>query len=61
MVQGLNLTGSKVFRTQPHQPWDPPGLLCSGYWVSVLGVKQPGHRIDHPFPSNIEVKERVEI
>jgi len=28
---------------------------------SLLGVKQPGHDIDHPSPSSAKVKERVEL
>jgi len=28
---------------------------------SFLGVKRPGHAIDHPPPSGTEVKERVEL
>jgi len=28
---------------------------------SFLGVKQPGHGVDHPPPSKAEVKERVEL
>jgi len=28
---------------------------------SFLGVKQPGHGADHPSPSSVEVKERVEL
>jgi hypothetical protein len=26
-----------------------------------LGVKQPGHRVNYPFPSSTEVKEKVEL
>ena len=28
---------------------------------SFLGVKRPGRGVDHPLPSNAEVKERVEL
>jgi hypothetical protein len=28
---------------------------------SFLGVKRPGHGVDHPPPSRAEVKERVEL
>ena len=31
MVQGLNLSGGKIFRTSPDRPWGPPGLLHNGY------------------------------
>jgi hypothetical protein len=33
----------------------------SGYRVSFLGVKRPGRGVNHPPPSNAEVKERVEL
>jgi hypothetical protein len=29
------------------------------YWTSFPGVKGPGHCIEHPPPSNAEVKERI--
>jgi hypothetical protein len=25
--------GGEIFRTHPDQPWGPPSLLYSGYWV----------------------------
>jgi len=28
---------------------------------SFLGVKQPGCGINHPLPSNVKVKERIEL
>jgi len=28
---------------------------------SFLGVKRPGHGVDHPPPSGAKVKERVEL
>jgi len=28
---------------------------------SFLGIKWPGHGVDHPHPSSAEVKERVEL
>jgi hypothetical protein len=28
---------------------------------SFLGVKRPGHGVDHPPPSSAKVKERVEL
>jgi len=34
-----------------------PNLLYSGYQVSFLGVKRPGHDIDHPLPTSAEAKE----
>jgi hypothetical protein len=38
----------EIFCTHPDQPWGPLSLLYTGYWVSVLGVKWPGHGIDPP-------------
>ena len=59
-VRGSNPGGGQLLCTCPDQPWGPPSLLYNGYWV-LPGVKQPGHGIDHPFPSSTEVKERVEL
>jgi len=49
--------------------WDTP--IQTGPWVhpashamgtgSFPGLKRPGRRIDHPPPSTIEVKARVEL
>ena len=36
-------------------------LLYNGYLVSFPGVKRPGRGVDHPPPSSIKVKERVEL
>jgi hypothetical protein len=40
---------------------DPPRLLYK--WVLGLfpGVERPGRGVDHPLPSNAEVKERAEL
>jgi hypothetical protein len=35
------------YSTHPDQPWGPPSLLYSGYWVSFPGVKRPGRGVDH--------------
>jgi hypothetical protein len=51
---------SRWGRDFPH----PPRLvLVSIQWVSGLswGVMRPGCGVDHPLPTNIEVKERVEV
>jgi hypothetical protein len=42
-------------------PGGPPSLLYNGYRVSFPGVKRPGRGVDHPPPSNAEVKQRVEL
>ena len=49
--------GGETFRTRP----DRPSLLYNGYRVSFPVVKRPGRGINHPAPSNAEVKERVEL
>jgi len=33
----------------------------NGYWVSSPGVKRPGHGVDHPPASGVEVKETVQL
>jgi hypothetical protein len=58
---GSNPGGGEIFCTCPDQLWGPPNFLYNGYWVSVPGVKQPGHGIDYPPPSSVEVKENVEL
>jgi len=32
------------FSKSPHRLWGLPNLLLSGYWGSLLVVKQPGHK-----------------
>jgi hypothetical protein len=59
-VQGLNPGGGEIFRTHTDRPWGPPSQLYSGYWV-LPRVKWPGCGVDHPPPSSVEVKERVEL
>jgi len=59
MVWGWNPGGGKIFRTNPHWPWGHPASYTMGIG-SFLGVKWPGCCVDHPPPSNAEVKERVE-
>jgi len=34
----------------------PPSLLCSGYQISFLEAKWPGHGIDHPPLSSTKVE-----
>ena len=55
-VRGSNPGGGETSRTLPDRPWGPPSLLYNGYWVSLPGVKRPGRGVDHPPPSNAEVK-----
>jgi hypothetical protein len=42
-------------------PWGPHSLLYYGYRFSFPGVKRPGRGVNHPTPSNAEVKERKEV
>jgi len=60
MVWGLNPGGAEIFRTRPDQLRGPPSLLYNGYQI-FPGVKLPGRGVDHPPPSSVEVKERVEL
>jgi hypothetical protein len=60
-VRGSNLSGGEILRTLPDWDWGPHRLLYDGYRVSFPGIKRPGRGVDHPPPSNAEVKERVEL
>jgi hypothetical protein len=55
------LDGPGIERTRPDVPWGPPSLQYNGRWVSFPGVKRQGHGVNHPPPSSVEVKERVEL
>lgn len=50
--------GQEIFcpPTHPDWPCGPSILLYNGYWGSFLGVKWPGHSVDHPPPTRAEVK-----
>jgi hypothetical protein len=61
MVWGSNPIEVKTFHTHPVQPRGSSSLLYNGYQVSYLGVKQPVCGINHPPPSSIKVKDRVEL
>jgi hypothetical protein len=41
--------------------WGPPSLLYDAYRLSFPGIKRPGRGFNHPPPSSVEVKERVEL
>ena len=60
LVRGSNPGGGENFRTRPDRLWVPTSLLYNGYRV-ILGVKRPGHDINHPPASNAEVKEIVDL
>ena len=41
-----------------------PGAHPASYTMGIEsfpGVKRPGRGVDHPFPSRVEVKERVDL
>jgi hypothetical protein len=61
MIWGSNPGGREIFCTCSDQPWGPPSLLYSGYWVSFWEVKQLGHGVNHQSPSSAEVKETVDL
>ena len=56
-LDGLG-TESRWGRDFPH-PSRP--ALYNGYRVSFPGTKWPGRGIDHPLPSIVAVKERIEL
>jgi len=39
----------------------PVSITKANTWMSFPGVKWPGHGIEHPPPSSIEVTYRVEL
>jgi len=52
--------GGEIFCTRPDQPWGHSASYTMST-KSFLGVKQPGHGVDHPPPSSAEVKGRIEL
>jgi len=50
-----------LYTSKSHLPWGPPRLLYNGYWVTFPGVQRPGRGVDHPSPSRVEVKGRVDL
>jgi len=56
----LNPGGARFFAPVQTSPGAHPASCIMGTG-SLPGVKQPGPGIDHPPPSSIEVKERVEL
>ena len=55
---GLNPGGGDT--PVPTGPWFHPASHTMGTG-SFPGLKRPGHGIDHPPPSSIKVKTRVEL
>ena len=60
-VRELNPGEGEIFRTHPDRPCGPPSLVYSGYRVCFPGAKRLGRGLNHPPPSNAEVKERIEL
>jgi hypothetical protein len=56
---GIESGWSEVFRTRPDHPWGRTKLLYNGYLLSFPGIQRLASTVDHPPPSNDEVKERV--
>ena len=54
------LVGARSSAHIKTSPGDHPASYTMGT-RSLLGVKQPGHGVDHPPASSSEVKERVEL
>jgi hypothetical protein len=57
---GRNPCGGEIFRIRPDRPCGPPSLLYNRYRVFPWG-KAAGPWRWPPFPSNADVKERVEL
>ena len=58
---GIESRWGRDFAHPSIPPWGPQSLLYNRYRVFFSGVKRPGRGVDHPRPSNAEVKERVEL
>jgi hypothetical protein len=56
-VQRSNSGGDEIFRTLPDRQCGPPSFLYKEYCVCFPEINQSGRGVDHPHPSNAEVKE----
>jgi hypothetical protein len=60
-VRGSNPSRGKRFFSSPNveteQLWNPPGLLFTDYWRSLVGIKRPAREVSHSPPSSGEVKK----
>ena len=54
-----NSVWGEIFHTCLDQPWDPPSYTIGT--GSLPQVKQLGPGVDHPSPSSVEVKGRVQL
>ena len=50
----------EISHTRPDRPWSPPSPLYNVYRVFPWG-RRPVRGVDHPSPSSVEVKERVQL
>jgi hypothetical protein len=57
---GIEFRRGRDFLHLSRPALDPHINLYKGKWVCFLGVNWPGFGVNHPPPSNAEVKERVE-
>jgi len=58
-VESSNLSGDEIFFSfpkLPDMPWNPLCLQFRGFWVSSLGLNQPGRELNHSPPSSTEIK-----
>jgi hypothetical protein len=56
---GIESRGGDIFRTRPGA--HPATCTITGTGSFSRGVNRPGASVNHPHPSNAEVKERVDI
>jgi len=53
------ITSRTVLRdNRPDRLWNPHSLRCDGYQGSLLGLKRPGHEVDHSYLPSSEVKKK---
>ena len=55
------ILATKFRKIQPDRPWGLPSLLYNGYRVYFPGARRPGRGANHPPPSRVEVKARIEL
>ena len=60
-IQKKSTVEARVSASVQTGPWGPRNPLFYRYLVSFPGVKKPERGINHPPPSNAEVKEKVEL
>jgi hypothetical protein len=58
---GIESRWGRDFLHMSRIPYAPPILLYNGHQFSFSGAKRWERSSDHPIPSSVEVKERVEL